>query len=118
VRRSGRRFRGATLDKIGEQLPSLGITAASLTLVFFGFLVASWESYDKAAKAVVRPKFRKRAWVAFWGIISSLLAVVLGLVGMATQHAHRWVDFLGLVCLAAWGGLTTYQSVSALRDIK
>lgn len=106
------------MDKIGEQLPAVAITAASLTLVFLGLLIASWESYDRASKASVRQRFRTRAWVSFSGIIFALLAVTFGFVGIGTAHAHGWVDELGTFCLLAWAMLTVAQAVIALRDLK
>lgn len=106
------------MDKVGEQLPAVAITAASLTLVFLGFLLASWEGYDTSGKAAVRAKYRTRAVVAYWGILSSLAAVLLGFVSVGSGHAYPWVDVLGCVCLAGWGALTITQARMSLRDIK
>jgi hypothetical protein len=106
------------LDKIGDQLPAIGITAASLTLVFLGFLFASWEGYTGERSSVLIDKYRLRGWLAFSGIVFSLLAVLFGFVGMATAHCHKWVDLVGVVCLAAWAFLIMTQSVVALRGIK
>jgi|HubBroStandDraft_5_1064220.scaffolds.fasta_scaffold446766_2 hypothetical protein len=108
---------GGRLDKVGEQLPAVAITAASLTLVFLGFLFASWESYTTEAKKIVRPKFRLRAWIAFSGIICSLLAVLFGFIGLGTAHCYRWVDIAGVSLLAAWALLIVTQAAISLRDI-
>jgi hypothetical protein len=110
--------RGALLDKIGDQLPAIGITAASLTLVFLGFVLASWESYDTTAKAAVRRKYRIRGKVALAGIIASLLSVLFGFIAVGTEHACKWVDVMGVACLGVWGVLTAIQATIALRDIK
>jgi hypothetical protein len=105
------------LDKIGDQLPAVGITAASLTLVFLGFLFASWDSYDTPSKKAVRSKYRVRGWLAFVGIVSSLLSVLFGFVGIANSHSTRWVDIVGVVCLAVWAVLILAQAGIALLDI-
>ena len=81
-------------------------------------MFASWESYDAEAKRTVRGKYRLRGWLAFSGIVFSLLAVLLGFVGMDTAHSYEWVDRAGVLCLAAWALLITAQAVIALRDIK
>lgn len=105
------------LDKVADQLSAIGITAASLTLVFLGFLFASWELFDKVGKESVRVKFRVRGWMAFVGIIFSLAAVVLGFIGIATSHASARIDLYGVVCLGVWAFLILVQSVIALLDI-
>jgi uncharacterized membrane protein len=106
------------LDKVADQLPAIGITAASLTLVFLGFLFASWESYPKVDKGSVRVKFRVRGWMAFAGIVFALLAVVFGFIGIARSHTIPCVDWAGVVCLGLWAILIAAQSVIALLDIK
>lgn len=106
------------LDKIGDQLPAIGITAASLTLVFLGFLFSSWESYETVARRTVYKKYWKRGWTAFAGMEAALLSVVLGFVGMATDHRWPAVDWAGLISLTLWGVLISTQAVTALRDIK
>lgn len=106
------------MDKVADQLPAIGITAASLTLVFLGFLFASWESFDKVGKESVRLRFRVRGWMAFAGIVFSLMAVVFGFTGIATSHASARIDLYGVVCLGLWAILIAAQSVIALLDIK
>ena len=107
------------MDKIGDQLPAIGITAASLTLVFLGFLFASWEGYETPeGKAAVRAKYRERGWIAFFGVVASLLSVVFGFIGIGTAHTESWADWVGTVCLAVWAALILWQAVLSLRDIK
>jgi hypothetical protein len=106
------------MDKIGEQLPALGITAASLTLVFLGFLFASWEAYAPTARASVRSKFRRRGWLALVGIASALASALLGLIGIATSHAHPSVDQAGVALLGVWGLLVLAQSIGAVLEIE
>ena len=105
------------MDRVGEQLPAVAITAASLTLVFLGLMFSSWESYDTQAKKAVRSKYRLRGWLSFIGIASALLSALLGFVGVATSHSPAWTDWVGAVLLAIWGILITAQGVIALRDI-
>ena len=106
------------MDKIGDQLPTIGITAASLTLVFLGFMFASWDAYDAEGRKSVRAKYRLRGWLAFSGIVFSLLAVLFGFIGIAIGHSHECVDWAGVTSLAAWAILITVQAVIALRDIE
>jgi hypothetical protein len=106
------------VDKIGDQLPAIGITAASLTLVFLGFLFTSWESYETPSRRTVYKKYQKRGWMAFAGMEAALLSVILGFIGIATGHSSPAVDWLGLFSLAAWAVLISLQAVTALRDIK
>lgn len=106
------------MDKIGDQLPAVAITAASLTLVFLGFLFASWEGYDATGKRAVRGKYRLRGWLAFAGFVTSLLSALCGFIAIGMGHTYAIVDCLGVVFLVAWAGLITAQSVIALRDIQ
>lgn len=108
---------GETLDKVGDQLPAIAITAASLTLVFLGFLLTAWEGYDAQAKAAVKKKYQSRGLIAVWALQASLVAVALGLIGIGSGHAWAWVDYLGMACLALWGVLTSYQGYIAFKDI-
>ena len=105
------------MDKIGDQLPAVGITAASLTLVFLGFMFTSWESYETTSRRAVYKKFLSRGWMAFAGMEAALLSVVLGFVGIGTAHVSRAVDWAGLIALAAWAVLISMQAWTALRDI-
>lgn len=106
------------MDKVGEQLPTIGITAAGLTLVFLGFLFASWDGYDAEAKAKLRTRYRCRGWLAFAGIAASLVAVVLGLIGIGTLHRNRRVDVVGVICLGVWAITIAMQAIVALMDIE
>jgi hypothetical protein len=106
------------MDKVGEQLPAVGITAASLTLVFLGFLISSWEGFPTTALDSIRPRYRRRARLAFAGIVFSLLSVVLGFLGMETAHQWPGVDWAGAICLAVWAVLTLTQAGIALKDFK
>jgi hypothetical protein len=106
------------IAKIGEQLPAIGVTAASLTLVFLGFLFASWDTYEAEEQNTVRPKFLRRGWLAFWGIVAALLSMFFGLAGIALKHTPIGLDWTGLICLGIWSALILTQSVIALLDIK
>jgi hypothetical protein len=72
------------MDKIGDQLPAVAITAASLTLVFLGFLFASWDGYDEEGKSAVRNKYRVRGWLSFLGILAALASALCGFVAIGT----------------------------------
>lgn len=106
------------MDKIGEQLPTLGITAASLTLVFLGFLLASFEGFTAEARSTVAPKFRRRGWLAVGGIACALVSAVLGAVSVATVHSYRWVDAVGIGCLGLWTVLTAAQAINVVLELK
>ena len=64
---------------IAAQLFSGAASLAGMVLVFLGFVVAHYESFDKLGKAVVKGKYKSRAILAFWGFISALIAATLGL---------------------------------------
>lgn len=106
------------MDKLGEQLPTLGITAASLTLVFLGFLLASFEGFTPEARTTVAPKFQRRGWLAVAGIVCALLSAVFGAVGVATSHSYRYCDVIGTAFLALWALLITGQAINAVREIR
>jgi hypothetical protein len=107
------------LDKIGDQLPAIGITAASLTLVFLGFLFASWERYETPeGQAAVRAKYLKRGWIAFFGVAASLMSVLFGFIGIGMAHTDSRVDWAGVLCLAVWAALILWQAIISLRDMK
>lgn len=75
---------------ISGELVSASAAVAGLILVFLGFQVSSFASYQKQEQRAVLGHFRPRAWLAFAGFVFSLISTTLALVG-------KW---LGIECLA------------------
>lgn len=65
---------------IAGQIYSSGTFLAALILVFLGFIMTSFESFDQAVKFAIDPKHKKRALIALIGFISSLLTTITGMV--------------------------------------
>jgi hypothetical protein len=104
------------MDKVGEQIPAVAITAASLTLVFLGLLFTSWDSYDAAAKPSVKRRFRRRVWTGFFGFLTSTISVVFGFIGIGT--ATSWPVVVGLIFLGIWAILTIGLAFIAALEIE
>jgi hypothetical protein len=88
------------VDKVGEQLPSIATTVASLILVFMGLIFTAWDGYEPVEKNAVRAKFRRRLWIAFGAFLCAILSAALGLIGLGTSHKYLWLDYIGTVLLA------------------
>jgi len=88
------------MDKVGEQLPAVATTVASLILVFFAIIFTRWDSYDAAGKAAVKSKFRVRAWTVFFAFLAAVMSGILGLIGIGTAHKSGWPDVVGVIFLA------------------
>ena len=105
------------MDKVGEQLPAVGATVASLILVFIGLLITSWESYGAERQYAVRESFKRRGWIAFAALLSATLSVVLGMVGIGVQHKVCWPDTIGTACLAISGALVNAIAYIYMKDL-
>jgi uncharacterized membrane protein len=105
------------MDKVGEQLPTVGTTVAGLVLVFLGMVIAAWESYEANDKNAVRGKYRSRIWLTFFGLLSSLLSASFGLIGIASGHNPKWLDVAGVSCLALSFVLIILAAFIAVKEI-
>jgi hypothetical protein len=94
------RFLGQTTDKVGEQLPAVAATVASLILVFFAIIFTRWDGYDPAAKNAVRARFRWRAWMVFFAFLFAVFSGLFGLIGIGTAHKPEWPDVVAVIPLA------------------
>jgi hypothetical protein len=106
------------MDKVGEQLPAVATTVASLVLVFFGLIIAAWESYNPEAKASVRSRFRHRAWTTFFAFLAAVLSATFGLIGIGTAHKCLWPDVVGVVLLGLSGILMASVGLLALLEME
>lgn len=71
--------------RIAFQILIVGNTLAGLTLVFLGHTVSSFSSYRTDEKPSVKGTYLWRAWLAFGGLATALLAGLSGL-------AHNWIQ--------------------------
>jgi len=55
---------------IATQLFSGAVSLAGLVLVFLGFIVSNYGSFDKQGQDAVKTMYQWRAWLAFIGFIS------------------------------------------------
>jgi protein-S-isoprenylcysteine O-methyltransferase Ste14 len=79
------------------QILSAGVSLGGLILVFLGFVVSSFESYDPQEKRAVRERFAVRVWLSFAGLLASVVAAAAGLIG---QLSHPTVSlWVGVACL-------------------
>jgi hypothetical protein len=105
------------MDKVGAQLPTIAMTAASLTLVFLGLMFSSYEGFETTQRPHIRTKYRRRGWLAFLGLLVSLLSVAFGLIGIGTAHKYIWPDYASLAFLVLWGLLIVAQAFISLLEI-
>jgi hypothetical protein len=105
------------MDKVGEQLPAVASTVASLILVFFAIIITRWDSYETTAKASVRPKFRRKAWTVFFGFLAAVLSGLFGFIGIGTAHKEGWPDVVGAIFLAISVVLMTIFAFISLLEI-
>jgi hypothetical protein len=76
--------------EIGGDILAAATALAGLLLVFMGAVSTTYDSYATAQKSAVRPKYRRRVWLAFAGFILSVAAAAFAL-------AAKWFDCSGLV---------------------
>lgn len=107
---------GATVDKVGEQLPAVAISLAGLILVFLGLTVTARDSYSAENRRAVRAKYRTRCWTAFSGFLSAIVSASLGLYGIYLKHRIGWPDNMGIGCLALAIMLAVAVAVMAIRE--
>ena len=86
---------GDLASTISEQVLTAATALAGLILVFLGNVASSFEGYPKEDQRVVRPKYRKRAWLAFGGFAGSLAAA-----GLAILHNFTDATWLPGVAVA------------------
>lgn len=105
------------MDKVGEQLPTVATTVASLILVFFAIIYTRWDAYEATEKSAVKVKFRKRAWTVFFAFLFAVLAALFGLIGIGTAHKCSWPDIVGTILLALSVFLMTAFAFISLLEI-
>ena len=100
------------------QLFSGGTALAGLVLVFLGGILTAYDTYDATAQVIVGPKYRRRAWLGFWGFLSALLAAAAGLTGMwfPATGPTVWLP-AGILMLAVTGALLVGMALLSVLDI-
>ncbi|WGF86371.1 hypothetical protein [Marinivivus vitaminiproducens] len=69
-----------TLD-LASDVTTSGVALAGLILVYLGAVASGFDSYDKSQQNSVRLQFQVRAWVAFAGVMISVLSALLAFIG-------------------------------------
>lgn len=88
----------------GESVAS-ATALAGLILVYLGSLVASYEGFQPQERRAVKSGFQRRAWVAFVGLIISLFAALLGVLGKwLPNECVADVSTVMLLLAFIWGG--------------
>lgn len=101
---------------VAGEVVGAGTALAGLILVYLGALVAGFESFQPQEQKVNKPRFLKRAWLAFVGIILSLISALLGIIGKWTAIAC--IANSGVVLLLIsflWGCLIAYLTVREIE---
>lgn len=77
---------------IAEEIAGAGAAFSGLILVFLGFAVSGYDSYEPTQKKTVRGRFQARAWLAFSGLALSLFATAAALVSEASgAECAAWI---------------------------
>ncbi|MEH6718941.1 MAG: hypothetical protein V7704_08690 [Aurantimonas endophytica] len=88
---------------------------AGLILVYLGSLAASFGTFQPQEQKTVRPRYQKRAWVAFAGLAIALLSASLGVLGKwLPNECMANAAVIILLVAFAWGigiALLTAQEV-------
>jgi lysylphosphatidylglycerol synthetase-like protein (DUF2156 family) len=100
---------------VTSEVASAAASLAGLILVYLGATAASYGSYDKPAQRAVKPRYLRRAWVAFSGFALCLASLLLAIVG-------KWLsldgaDWMALVLLVAAVGFVMLTAFSTVREI-
>ncbi len=66
---------------ISSEVISAAVALAGLTLVYLGSIAASFERFNPQERKSVKDRFLNKAWFAFWGIVTALVAAMCGLLG-------------------------------------
>lgn len=86
---------------IAEEISGAGAAFSGLILVFLGFAVAGYDSYESTQKKSVRGRFQLRAWLAFTGLAFSIAATGAALVSEAAgSECAAWISVF-LIAVAA-----------------
>jgi len=97
---------------VAGEVAGAGTALAGLILVYLGALVAGFETFQPQERKANKPRYLKRAWIAFVGVILALLSALLGIAGKLFQSACPADAGVVLLLLSfLWGGLIAYFTV-------
>jgi hypothetical protein len=112
-------FRGALMASaidVGGDIGASATALAGLLLVFLGFAVTSFEGYSKQEQGAVRPRYQRRAWLAFAGFGVSVLAAIFGILGKWLQVNCLAVTGVALFLLAI--GVALAAGLMSALDVR
>jgi hypothetical protein len=102
---------GITGDLVGA-----GAAFSGLVLVFLGFAVSSFDSYDSTQKRSVRTRFQWRTWLAFSGLALSIASTAAALAAKAANlECLAWI---AIVLLALAAALVIAAAVIVALDVR
>ena len=103
--------------RVAFQILIAGNTLAGLTLVFLGHTIASYASYGAVERTdKVKSTHRWKAWLAFSGLTSALVAALLALGHNWVQEI--WVVGLGLFFLLVAMGCVGVVAFKTAREVE
>lgn len=97
---------------VSQEVVGTATALAGLILIYIGTQAAAYGAYNAQEQKTVKGRFQKRAWIALAGVVLSLLAAALGLIGKwigsaCTSNVSVWV----LLAAFAWALFATVQTV-------
>ena len=87
---------------VSGEIVTAGTALAGLILIYIGALVTSYGSFAATEQKSVKGKFQQRAWLAFVGLVLSLLAATLAIIGKSVNDCCT-ANASVIVILAAFG---------------
>lgn len=97
---------------VAGEVAGAGTALAGLILVYLGALVTGFEGFQPQERRSNKPRFTKRAWIAFAGVILALLSALCGIAGKGLPSPC--IANVGVVLLLLsfiWGGFIAYLTV-------
>ena len=114
-REEERSFVANPIDLSGDVIAGAS-ALAGLFLVYLGNVASAFGTFDKAAQSSVRSKFQLRAWLAFVGIVFSIISAILALMAKLWASSFMAGDAIILLIIAlGWGAGIAFVAVKDVR---
>jgi hypothetical protein len=101
-------------DPLVGQLITGGTALAGFALVFLGILYTSYESFDSTQQTSVSAKYRKRAFLVFFGFLAALVGALAGFV--ASSGIGGPFRAIGIWSLVAYFAFIIWAAVILMGD--